>query len=272
MAKALTHITVPKFSASHLALAEVCATELWNGIDYQTGKELEFSDEDLLVMFATPTFAMYNSTSTKQTITELDIRSLIRIAKLKALFRSEQPTDFQGAIAAYRASALAIYSGWKKNTLKLANPYDYATQAIRDWSVKFVNNTGVSPNGNHRVPLACRILFFAMPDMMVFNFSNGLAIKKMCLQSRPQAAIPCFNKYLYEGLQLNNVLLTNLNMPKPTALSEDIWISAKNGDWWQRRVLDLALLLHFGLASATPQLQTKGRQLAARWAAKKATP
>ena len=151
MPKAFGHVPVPKFSASHLALAEVCATELWNGLDYQTGKELDVSDEDLLVMFATPSFAMYNSTSTNQAISELDIRELIRVAQLKALFRSEQPTDFQGAIAAYRATALAIYSGWKKNTLKLANPYDYATQAILDWSVKFVNNLSVSPNGNHRV-------------------------------------------------------------------------------------------------------------------------
>lgn len=272
MPKAFAHVPVPKFSASEIALAEVCAAELWNGLDFQTGKELNVSDEDLLVMFATPTFAMYNSTTTKQTFSEPDIRELIRVAQLKALFRSEQPTDFQGAIASYRTTALAIYSGWKKSTLKLANPYDYATQATLDWSVKFVNNTGVSPNGNHRVPLACRILFFSMPDMMVFNFSNGLAIKKMRLQSRPQAAIPYFNKYLCEGLQLNNALLKNLDMPKPTTLSEDIWLAANKGDWWQRRVLDLALLLHFGLVTATPQLQTKGRQLAARWAAKKATP
>lgn len=271
MAKAFAHITVPKFSANQLALAEVCAVELWNGFDYQTGKEFDVSDEDLLVMFSTPTFAMYRSARTRQHLTEIDIRELIRIARLKALFRSEQPTDFQGAIAAYRTTALATYTGFNRKTLPLANPYDYATKATLDWSIKFVNNSSASRNGNHRVPLACRILFFAMPDMMVFNFSNGLA-KKMRLQSRPQAAIPNFNKLLYDGLQLNKVLLKNLDMPKPTTLSEDIWLAANKGGWWQRRVLDLALLLHFGLVSATPQLQTKGRQLAARWAAKKKKP
>lgn len=268
MPKALTHITVPKFSAAQIALAEVCATELWNGYDYKTGKELSVSDEDLLIMFATPTFAMYKSIGTKQTFTELDIRELIRVANLKSLYRSEQPTDFQGAVDSYRTTALTIYSVWKNNTLALANPYDYATQATLGWSVTFVNNTGVSPNGNHRVPLTCRILFFAMPDMMVFNFSNGLAIKKMHLQSRPQDAISHFNKYLYEGLKLNMALLKNLDMPKPTRLDDDIWLAANKGGWWQRRVLDLALLLHFGLASSTPQLQTKANQLAARWAAK----
>jgi hypothetical protein len=269
MPKAFSHIPVPKFSANHLALAEVCAVDLWNGFDYQTGKVCDVSDEDLLVMFATPTFAMYRSTRTRQTLTEIDMRELIRVAQLKALFRSAQVTDFQGAISAYRATALAVYSGWKKKKLKLANDYDYATEAILDWSVKFVNNTSVSLNGNHRVPLACRILFFAMPDMVVFNFSNGLA-KKMRFQSRPQAAIPIFNKYLSDGLQLNKALLTKLEMTQRTKLAEDIWLDANKGGWWQRRVLDLALLLHFGLVSATPQLQTKGRQLAARWASSKA--
>ena len=268
MTKVFTHIPVLQFSANQLALAEVCAMELWNGYDYQTGKVCGVSDEDLLVMFATPTLAIFKNTRTRQTITELDIRELIRVAKLQALFRSTQATDFQGAIAAYRTTALAVYSGWRKKTIRLANPYDYATRATLDWSVKFVNNTSASINGNHRVPLACRILFFAMPDMMVFNFSNGLA-KQMRLQSRPQAAIPYFNKLLSDGLQLNKALLSNLEMPKPTVLAEDIWQLANKGDWWKRRVLDLALLLHFGIASATPQLQTKGRQLVARWAAKK---
>ena len=264
MRKAFTHITVPKFSASHLALAEVCATELWNGFDYQTGKALPVSDEALLVMFATPTFAMYASPRTQQTFTELDVRDLIRVARLKALFRSTQVTDFQGAITAYRKTALAAYRGWKNKTIKLSNPYDYATRATLDWSPKFVNNSRVSPNGNHRVPLACRILFFAMPDMMVFNFSNGLATK-MRLQSRPQAALPYFNKYLYEGLHHNKVLLKNLKMPQSTTLNKEIWHAANKNDWWQRRVLDLALLLHFGVVAATPQLRTKGRQLAATW-------
>jgi hypothetical protein len=213
MAKAFAHVPVPKFSASHLALAEACAIELWNGIDYQTGNECEVSDEELLAMFATPTFALLKNSRIRQSITELDIRTLIRVAKLKALFRSAQETDFQSAISSYKPTALAVYGGYKRQSLSLPNPFDYATQATLDWSVKFVNNTSVSRNGNHRVPLACRILFFAMPDMMVFNFSNGLA-KKMRFQSRPQAAIPYFNKYMADGLELNKNLLKNLEMPK----------------------------------------------------------
>ena len=87
MAKAFAHVPVPKFSANQLALAEVCAVELWNGFDYQTAKEFDVSDEDLLVMFSTPTFAMYKSARTRQQLTELDLRELIRVARLNALQR-----------------------------------------------------------------------------------------------------------------------------------------------------------------------------------------
>ncbi len=189
MATAFAHIPVPKFSAVQLALAEVCANDLWNGLDYQNGEPIDVSEEEFLVIFAKPTFTMLNNSRTRQCFTEIDMRALIRAANLKALFRSTQATDFQGAITAYRATALAVYGGWKNRTIQLENEYDYGTKAMLEWSPKFVNNPNPSRNGNHRLPLANRILFFAMPDMMIFNFSNSLA-KKMRFQARPQAAIP----------------------------------------------------------------------------------
>lgn len=265
----LTHIKVPKFSPQTMALAEVCALELWNGIDYKTGKNLDASDEDFLYMFARPTQAIYKNPNTTQSLKEVDIRELIRVANLKALFRSHQPTDFAGAISAYQSTAMTTYTGWRNKTLALPDPYSYATKATLDWSLQFVNNTsGISINGNHRVPLACRILFFSMPDMMVFNFSNALA-KGMCLQSRPQAALPYFNKYLFEGLLLNSKLLSKLKMPQPKILNLEDWQMVKNGNWWERRVLDLALLLHFNLVRPTSTLQIAAKQLSANWSSSK---
>ena len=66
--KAFAHLPIPQFSASDIALAKFCAVELWNGLDYPTGKELNASGEDMLVMFAKHTFAVYNSTITTHTI------------------------------------------------------------------------------------------------------------------------------------------------------------------------------------------------------------
>ena len=52
MAKALKHKNVPKFSKYKLKIAELCAIEAWNGIDYQTGKKMVIGDEELLKKFS----------------------------------------------------------------------------------------------------------------------------------------------------------------------------------------------------------------------------
>lgn len=263
MAKAFQPIPVPKFTLTQLVLADLCAREIWNGISYETGKELEASDEELLYFFASPVFSLYNNPKSRQLFTELDIRLLIRSARLKALFQTSNGTDFKQGISTFKSTAFQTYKGWKNGTLTLSAE-GYATKATLDWSYKFVKNLNTTAaTGNHRVPLANRILFFALPDMLIFNFSNGLA-KKMQLQSRPQAALPYFNKLLNDGLTLNSQLLSKFDMPAPTVLSEEIWAAANNGDWWKRRVLDLALLLYFGATSTTPSLQSQARQLAAQ--------
>jgi hypothetical protein len=113
------------------------------------------------------------------------------------------------------------------------------------------------------VPLASRVLFLAMPDMMVFNFSNGLA-KKMRFQSRPQAAIGNYNKIMSEGLVRNKQLLNKLHMPAPTVLNTEIWLAAKKAKWWQRRVMDLALLLNYRLVTAKRELKIEGANLATK--------
>ena len=53
-------------------------------------------------------------------------------------------------------------------------------------------------------------------------------------------------------------------MPKPTILGDDVWTRAKKNGWWQRRVLDLALLLRFRVFVARRELQVLARALAAK--------
>ena len=111
--KAVTHVEIPKFNTKQLALAQICALELWNDFDYQNSKEFDVSDEDLIAMFSTPTFAIRKSARTRSIITGLDIRDLLPLAILKAFFRSEIPNYFQGAISAYRSTSLATYTCFK---------------------------------------------------------------------------------------------------------------------------------------------------------------
>lgn len=250
---------VPKFSAYQVKLAELCALDLWNGIDYETGKQMEVSDEELLVDFAIPFQLMVRNPSTVNGITEASIRRLIRVAKLKALFRSTQPTDFVAGIKTITSQVVPVYKGWRNKTLKLS-PTGYGLNAILDLGAGFVTNPNPTKRGNYRVPLASRLLFFALPDMLVFNYSNALS-DAMLFQKRPQVAIQFFMETLEQGLITNKVLFTKLKMPAPKLLGAVMWKRINQYKWWQRRVLDLALLLHFGVVSARPALRTRARQL-----------
>jgi hypothetical protein len=267
MATGFTPAPVPKFTASQIALAHVCAVSLWNGYEYQTGKQMRLSEEEYMKRFSAVTHQLMTNPQARKKISVFDLQELMIDAGLKVLYRSTLGTDFYMAVNAYKASAVKHYHDWKNKTSPVSLPYEYATKAELDWGACFVNNpTGATRNGNYRVPLASRVLFLAMPDMMVFNFSNGLA-KEMQFQSRPQAAVGNYNKIMSEGLVRNKQLLNKLDMPDPTVLNTEIWLAAKKAQWWQRRVMDLALLLHYGLVTATPELQIAGRKLAARWRA-----
>ena len=244
--------TVPQFSLHEIRLAYLCAWHLWDGLDFETGKEIECSDEDLLVRFAV-SFQATRANPTRQFITEQNIRQLIRVARLKALFRSANSTDFQKGIRAIKKSTIPIYNSWRFAKRRLT-PTGYATKAILELGMGFVNQSHSSSiNGNYRVPLASRILFFAVPDMLLFNYSNGLG-KAMNFQSRPQAAISYFNQELHEGLQRNQALLARCKLPPPISLNHDMWKEIEKHGWWQRRVLDIALLIHFNVAHAHPDL------------------
>jgi hypothetical protein len=255
-------IPVPKFRPYTLKLAELCAIDLWNGIDYETGKTMEISDEELLVDFAVPFKHLYENPQTAIQISEYSVRRLIRVGRLKALFRSTQGTDFPAGIAAIKTKVLPIYDGWRNGTLKLVDT-GYGLKSTLDLGASFV--TGVSAptiNGNYRVPLASRLLFYMTPDMKVFNFSNGLA-KAMQLQSRPQAAIGEFSVQMQIGLDKNINKFRKLKLPQPKLLGEDFWTHISKSDWWQRRVLDLAMLLQFNVLTARPALQAQAHSYVA---------
>ena len=253
---------VPKFTAFELALAEQCVIDLWNGINYVDGEGMEVSDEKFLIEFARPFYNLVKNSNTQNLITEYSIRRLIRVANLKALFRSSNPTDFQAGIRCIAKDIVPLYKGMTSNSLNLT-PTGYGTHAVLELGSRFVTPIKApTRNGNYRVALASRVLFFAIPDMLLFNFSNELA-EAMLFQKRPQAAIPYFMEILHTGLILNNGL-HSMKLPPPNIMSSVLYNKIQKTDWWQRRVLDLALLLHFRVVSARPQLYTKARQLVAR--------
>lgn len=249
MATVLTFKKVPNFTINEIRLAYLCALHLWNGREFDTGKFAECSDEELLIEFSTRFHATRANPRTTYQINVVLIRQLIRVARLKALYRATSKINFPKGIRTIRNSSVKIYDNWLAKPSSLT-PTGHATKAILGLGLGFVTQPrGLNAPKNYRVPLASRVLFFAAPEMMIFNFSNGLS-DAMNFQSRPQAAIPHFNIELYEGLQRNDALLSRCTMPPPKLLSPESWNRINNSDWWKRRVLDIALLLHFKVAYA----------------------
>jgi hypothetical protein len=261
MAKGKKHLSVPLLSPYAIKLAELCAIDLWNGVDYETGKPIDASDDELLLTFYLPIKRMYLRGASSNTITEDDVRLIIKQGKLKALYRSHLPLDFNKGLNAIKSQCLPIYKGWRNGTMQLT-PTGYATKASLELGISFVQ-TSKAPtrNGNYRVPLSTRILFYALPDMLMFNYSNALG-KALNLQSRPQSAIPYFFEIMSKGLEKNAKELAKLKMPSSVFLSQVDWARIKKHGWWERRVLDLALMIHFKLSTPRIDLQRLARQLA----------
>lgn len=248
MAKGKTPKTVPKFSPYEIKLAELCANALWNGIDFRTDELSEVSDEVLLNNFYVSFQKLYKKPLQKSLIDEQQLRQLIRIAELKAMYRSKIPLNFKLGINAITKMVVPTY---KLSTAKkpIIEPKDASLKVIRDLSLAWINNPNPSLNGNYRVPFSTRILFFCVPSMQIFNFSNKLA-EKMLLPVRPQAAIVKFQDLMADGLVTNSKLLCQLSLPNRSVLNHSNWTAINKTDWWQRRVLDIALLLKFKVAKA----------------------
>lgn len=236
-------LTVPLFTLDEIRLAHLCAIKLWEGIDFQKNKETELTDEELLSKFSIGIQRGISNPTVNQFIEE-DIRDLIRVLSMKVIYRNRYKIDFQGGIDAINAEVIPVYLNYLGNT-GILNSIDCATAAVLNLGTKFVDQTNAKmPWGRSRASLAVRILFFALPDMMVFNFSKKLS-HAMKFPAPTQRAIPEFNKILADGLILNDAFLTRCPMPSPKVLSPNTWQIANNNGWWKRRVLDIACLNYF---------------------------
>lgn len=259
MPKAGLPLAVPKLSPYEIKLGELCALDLWDGIDYQTGEDIE-RDELFLGNFSTHAASLYSGRRTTLNVSVQDLHNFVIVAGLKNQYQTSNGTDLSKGISAFNAAVLPSYTTWKKKTTT-QNSVELVTKAVLDWSPTFVKNPNIGSRvGNYRVAIACRFLFFAFPDFPVFNFSDDLS-NSLNLQKRPQAALPYFNQIMAEGMMTNRVLLAKSVMPQPTSMSLALWKSADKNGWWRRRVLDLALLLHFGRRSARIELKREARKL-----------
>lgn len=106
----------------------------------------------------------------------------------------------------------------------------------------------------HRTVLSSRIMFFLVPTMPCFNMNNSIALI-YDLQSRPFAYRDEYCTLMYNGLQTNSNLLNQYKLPQYTdELASETWANVNASDWWQRRILDIAILIQNNLATQKSNL------------------
>ena len=230
---------IPKLSNAVLDDAEHCARLIWVGTSYLKDKARHTEDERFLEQFSKPVEGFL----TKQTPTimfdQKHIHDLMVVGGLKALFRSKSQLDF---------NQFQLYLEMELPSLLQKNTYLNATQ-VSDFlksAGKALVSKSVNTNAGYRVALASRILFFALPNLRLFNFSNDLA-EVLMLPTRPQVAIYKFQEIFENGLAINKSQLSSYPIPKSHGLvSQNAYFTNLiQGDWWQRRILDLAVRIHF---------------------------
>jgi hypothetical protein len=240
--------TIPKFTHAQLKLADLCARELWRGQRYDRHKTTE-SDEVLMNWLYAPFQRIENGSTKRYILTTKKLTDFISAADLSSTLRGKTLNKQKG-LDSIRLDIVKIYRGWLKNNhIKgfSTKPADAVTKLGEEFFKKYKKKkTGV------HVALASRILFFAVPNMMFFNYSNQIAAALGFPTNQPGKIIHDYYKEIENGLNLNWQELVKFDMPLTSKdLPDDLWQTARNNGWWQRRVLDLALLT--ALCGKTPK-------------------
>ena len=253
MPKGKAHKTAPKFSLAELDLANDCAKLLWHGISFETAKSC-VSDEELMSYFASPIQQYFTKQKSSLSFDLNHLHRLIIAAGLKPMLRMQHELSYPQ----FEQFLSQNFISYENEIKKVSNFTDLwkASSAFMKHAGKSLVDVNVQTNAGYRVPLATRILFFALPTYPLANFSNGLA-KSLNLQSRPEAAIHPFYQIFHDCLVNNNKQLRKYEMPQSLGvLDDDIYLAVRNSDWWHRRVIDIALLLHFNVTKAAAPLPT----------------
>lgn len=245
------HKSVPVFSKAELDIANDCAVLLWNGISFETGRKTT-SDEKLMSYFAEPIYRFVASQATHVIFDRNELHELISVAGLTPMLRKQNELSYP-QFEAYLSKTLKHLQKDINLAKTVAEKWAIASEHVREGGKQLVD-VNVKTNAGYRVPFASRILFFATPTMPVANLSNGLA-KALNLPSRPEYAVRPFYQIFYTGLVTNDTLLKTYSMPISHGLLDaEVYSQVAQSDWWQRRVLDIALLLKFNVARTASRL------------------
>lgn len=230
---------IPRFTRAELDRANLCARALWHGINFETGNMEHVSDARLMSNFA-PNFYHFHRLKKRfaPDIFVLDVRELILACGIKMLFRGIADMDLRKGIDSLYVD---VYPQFKK---ALKTPTRVSSCEVSIKCLEKLSQGLVKDPASNRLNLASRILFFVSPNLQTFNMNNGVA-KFFGLQTRPHHHYAEYFQLFSAGMVTNQTLLSKYKMPPARdGLDSVTWNEASRTDWWKRRVLDLAVLMH----------------------------
>jgi hypothetical protein len=240
---------IPKFTATEITRANLCAQALWYGINFDTGNK-QLSDADLM-SFLAKYFYTYQRTKKRANpdIFEKEIKLLINTCGLAIMYRSLAKMDIKKGIDAMYND---VYPKYKKS-LKNPNRTSTSIEAM-DCLWKLSKGFIINPKYNC-LGLSSRIMFFLSPNLRTFNMNREIATR-YGLQKNPVVHYKAYFELFNTGLITNRAQLTRHKMPPMRgALDMKTWQTAARTDWWERRVLDIAVLLRLSGNMPYPNLR-----------------
>jgi hypothetical protein len=257
----------PFLTDSAIHLGHLCALETWQGYSYsvdkrytstivstnkitknQSAKVEVLSDEYFMLRCTQQVFSILSPKKHKNDFL-LDSSFLDAFRKTAGIKQSERRGPKPDYLRGIRYIKKEIADDRRRyNRLAQDDKILGIVDAIQKLSIAFTNQTTDQLRSEH-VMLATRLLFFFMPDALVFNYSTEIA-KMLKLTGNAQKDIEEYQLKMWEGLNRNWHRLCDYEMPLPTILDESTYQIAKRGGWWQRRIYDLALKFHSTNASS----------------------
>ena len=227
-----------KLSKKTIDEAHICAEALWYGINYKNLKPT-VPDEELLQYFAEPMYRHgKNVANFNPDIFRSYVKKLISACGLNALNLGAGRMDLLQGIATIKGQIYQHFYDVQKMSPVLP-AVNLPINAINDLSSGIVTHPKY-----HQIILASRILFFNTPNIEIFNISSGIS-RNIGFTGRPYKYLTAFNLKMHRVYLANRTQLSKCKKPKILLLTGVLANSFASTTWWERRVLDLALLLHF---------------------------
>lgn len=255
---------VPYLTESAIHLAHVCALETWRGFNYATGKQFDepislhkrqtktssikvvtFSDEYILERLSTQLLSIVKPKDFKNTnpINDSFLDGFRKIAGIKQTERRGPKPSYVNGIGFLKKKVADDYRQYHQLTDTEVKRTEAVTYA-NNLSVAFTDQTTPNGQSSEHVMLATRLLFFIMPNCLVFNYSPQIA-KGLKLTGNAEKDIAEYQEKLWIGINNNWSTLSKYEMPLPKHLNSYVYELARSSGWWQRRIFDLALKHHY---------------------------